>query len=145
MEISHKAWLTSVCGGSSGFGAAITIFVAAVWPQCEREAASRGPSTATTARARKRAKGNGDNAARRSVRSFALPSPLSPQKIYRMSGGSDQWAAAAADLNAFGIDFKRGEDEAFKAEGKKRPNDFAHSLRFLAAAPDDRQTALIQD
>ena len=62
-----------------------------------------------------------------------------------MSGGNDQWAAAAADLNAFGIDFKRGEDEAFKAEGKKRPNDFAHSLRFLAAAPDDRQTALIQD
>ena len=32
-----------------------------VWPQCER-----GPSTATTARVRKRAKGNGDNAARRS-------------------------------------------------------------------------------
>ena len=38
-----------------------------VWPQCER-----GPSTATTARVRKRAKGNGDNAARRSARSFAL-------------------------------------------------------------------------
>ena len=30
MEISHKAWLTSTCGGASAFGAAITIFVAAV-------------------------------------------------------------------------------------------------------------------
>ena len=77
MEISHKAWLTSTCGGASAFGAAITIFVfAAVGVASMRagwEAASRGPSTATTARVvRKRAKGNGDNAARRSERSFAL-------------------------------------------------------------------------
>ena len=36
-------------------------------------------------------------------------------------------ARAAADLKAFGIGVKR--DEAFKAEGKKRPNDFAHSSR----------------
>ena len=85
------------------------------------EAASRGPSTATTARVRKRAKGNGDNAARRSARSFALLPKRSIECPEEATNGPRPRPRGRCRFKCLW--------DPFKAEGKKRPNDFAHSSR----------------
>ena len=52
---------------------------------------------------------------------------------------------AAADLKAFGIGVKRGGRGLLGRREKETKRHRTLFARFLAAAPDDRQTALIQD
>ena len=99
MEISHKAWLTSICGGASAFGAAITIFVFAAsrgLPQPQlHESFEREPRETGIMR-------------RGAARARSLFSPKDLSNVRRKRRMATTARTAAADLKAFGKGVKRG-------------------------------------